>query len=148
MRPKKEKKPFYLYTKQTKKGPVWYAHFWDDTVNRYAITRSTGIPAEGKKCAVMTWNKLPGKSGMSCPRQPKITTPRTLCSTGMTDPGRKTKQAFSNQITGLFLEDPLFRDFISPYRLSTRRELCDNFFKRRLFWVLIFYNAHITPSLK
>jgi integrase len=35
--------------KGTKTGPVWYARFWDENSRRYAITRSTGIPAEGKR---------------------------------------------------------------------------------------------------
>jgi hypothetical protein len=28
---------------------VWYARFWDEAAKRYSITRSTGIPAKGKK---------------------------------------------------------------------------------------------------
>jgi hypothetical protein len=49
MRPKKAHKPFTLYQHKTKTGPVWYARFWDETANRYAVTRSTGVPVEGKK---------------------------------------------------------------------------------------------------
>jgi hypothetical protein len=49
MRPKKSRKPFTLYQKETQAGPVWYARFWDETARRYAVTRSTGVPVEGKK---------------------------------------------------------------------------------------------------
>ena len=49
MRPSKTRKPFTLYKKETKSGAVWYARFWDATVRRYAITRSTGVLAEGKR---------------------------------------------------------------------------------------------------
>ena len=49
MRPKKAHKPFTLYQKETKAGPVWYARFWDETARRYAVSRSTGIFVEGKK---------------------------------------------------------------------------------------------------
>jgi integrase len=49
MRPSKPRKPFTLYQKQTKAGPVWYARFWDEEARRYAVARSTGIPVEGKK---------------------------------------------------------------------------------------------------
>jgi hypothetical protein len=49
MRPKKACKPFALYLKETQAGLVWYARFWDENAHRYAITRSTGILAEGKK---------------------------------------------------------------------------------------------------
>jgi integrase len=49
MRPKKDHRPFSLYRKETKTGPVWYARFWDESAKRYAVTRSTGIPVEGKK---------------------------------------------------------------------------------------------------
>jgi hypothetical protein len=48
MRPNKTRKPFTLYMKETKTGPVWYVRFWDENSRRYAITRSTGIPVEGK----------------------------------------------------------------------------------------------------
>ncbi|MDR1253001.1 MAG: hypothetical protein LBK62_12700, partial [Treponema sp.] len=48
MRPK-EHKPFTLYLKETRAGPVWYARFWDKNARRYAVSRSTGILAEGKK---------------------------------------------------------------------------------------------------
>jgi integrase len=49
MRPKTPHKPFTLYQKKTQTGPVWYARFWDEADKRYAVTRSTGIPVEGKK---------------------------------------------------------------------------------------------------
>ncbi|MDR1105145.1 MAG: hypothetical protein LBL44_02190, partial [Treponema sp.] len=49
MRPKKIHKPFTLYLKETQAGPVWYVRFWDAASHRYAATRSTGVPAEGKK---------------------------------------------------------------------------------------------------
>jgi hypothetical protein len=41
--------PFTLFKKQTDKGLVWYARFWDDKSQKYALTRSTGVYAEGKK---------------------------------------------------------------------------------------------------
>jgi integrase len=49
MRPSKTRKPFTLYKKETKSGAVWHARYWDEIAQRYAVTRSTGIPAEGKK---------------------------------------------------------------------------------------------------
>jgi len=49
MRPRKAHKPFTLYQKEIQAGPVWYARFWDETARRYAVTRSTGVPVEGKK---------------------------------------------------------------------------------------------------
>jgi len=49
MRPSKTRKPFTLFKKETKSGTVWYARFWDETLRRYAATRSTGIHVEGKK---------------------------------------------------------------------------------------------------
>lgn len=49
MRPKKARRPFTLYRKETQTGPIWYARFWDETARRYAVTRSTGIPVEGKR---------------------------------------------------------------------------------------------------
>lgn len=41
--------PFYLQKKQTGKGPVWYARFWNEKERKYTLARSTGIIAEGKK---------------------------------------------------------------------------------------------------
>jgi integrase len=49
MRPNKSRKPFTLYQKETQTGPVWYARYWDETTRRYAVTRSTSVPVEGKK---------------------------------------------------------------------------------------------------
>jgi integrase len=49
MRPKKTRKPFTLFLKDIQVGPVWYVRFWDESSRKYALTRSTGIPAEGKK---------------------------------------------------------------------------------------------------
>jgi len=41
--------PYTLIRKQTKKGLVWYARFWNEKSQKYSATRSTGIIAEGKK---------------------------------------------------------------------------------------------------
>jgi len=41
--------PFSLFKKQTDKGLIWYARFWNIKTKKYAITRSTGIFIEGKK---------------------------------------------------------------------------------------------------
>ena len=41
--------PFSLFKKQTDKGFVWYARFWNYKIKKYTETRSTGIFAEGKK---------------------------------------------------------------------------------------------------
>ena len=49
MRPRKNRNPFTLFKKETSGGPVWYARFWDGIARRYAVTRSLGIIAEGKK---------------------------------------------------------------------------------------------------
>ena len=49
MRPKKARKPFTLYQRETKKGTFWYVRFWDEAVRRYAVTRSTGVLVGGKK---------------------------------------------------------------------------------------------------
>jgi hypothetical protein len=49
MRPRKDHRPFSLYRQETKTGPAWYARFWDESAKRYAVTRSTGVPVEGKK---------------------------------------------------------------------------------------------------
>jgi integrase len=45
----KEHKPFTYFKKETKSGIVWYVRFWDSTAKRYAVTRSTGVFAGGKK---------------------------------------------------------------------------------------------------
>jgi hypothetical protein len=49
MRPKKVRKPFTLYQKETQTGLVWYTRFWDETTRRYAVARSTGVPVGGKR---------------------------------------------------------------------------------------------------
>jgi len=49
MRPKKDRKPFTLFKKETNGGLVWYARFWDEDARRYAVTRSLGVSAEGKR---------------------------------------------------------------------------------------------------
>jgi hypothetical protein len=49
MRPKKSRKSFTLYLKETQGGPVWYARFWDENARRYAVTKSTGVLVGGKR---------------------------------------------------------------------------------------------------
>ena len=41
--------PFTLFKKKTGIGLIWYVRFWNEKVQKYAETRSTGIIAEGKK---------------------------------------------------------------------------------------------------
>jgi len=41
--------PFTLYKKQSKIGIMWHARIWDETLKRYAHSRTTGILATGKK---------------------------------------------------------------------------------------------------
>jgi hypothetical protein len=41
--------PFTLYKEKTKTGLVWYARFWDETSRKYALSRSLGVPVEGKR---------------------------------------------------------------------------------------------------
>jgi hypothetical protein len=36
------RRPFTLYKEQTKSGTIWYARFWDETVQKYAHSRTTG----------------------------------------------------------------------------------------------------------
>jgi len=43
------RRPFTLYKENTKSGTFWYARFWDETVQKYKHSRSTGILVEGKK---------------------------------------------------------------------------------------------------
>ena len=43
------RRPFTLYKVASKSGTVWHARFWDETAQKYALGRSTGIRAEGKK---------------------------------------------------------------------------------------------------
>ena len=40
---------FYLFKKKTGIGLVWYARFLNERVQKYTVTRSTGIIVEGKK---------------------------------------------------------------------------------------------------
>jgi len=49
MRPKKSRKPFTLFRKETKDGHMWYARFWDEHTGRYAAARSLGVTVGGKK---------------------------------------------------------------------------------------------------
>jgi integrase len=44
-----DRKPFILYKKPTKAGPVWYAKLWSEAEGRYQRTLSTGVIAKGKK---------------------------------------------------------------------------------------------------
>jgi integrase len=41
--------PFSLYQKRTEKGKVWYARFWNDTMGKYTVFRSTRVMVYGKK---------------------------------------------------------------------------------------------------
>jgi integrase len=41
--------PFTLFKKKTGIGLIWYVRFWNEKVQKYTETRSTGIIAEGKK---------------------------------------------------------------------------------------------------
>jgi integrase len=42
--------PFTLYRKKSNNGTtIWHARFWDESQQKYAISRTTGILAEGKK---------------------------------------------------------------------------------------------------
>jgi integrase len=41
--------PFSLYQKQTEKGKVWYARFWNDAAGKYTVFRSTRVFVHGKK---------------------------------------------------------------------------------------------------
>ncbi|HNY21107.1 MAG TPA: site-specific integrase [Treponemataceae bacterium] len=50
MPPTNNHSAYSLYKKPSKDGlPVWYARFWDGVSQRYAVTRSTGVIAEGKR---------------------------------------------------------------------------------------------------
>ena len=44
-----DRKPFILYKKPTKAGPVWYAKFWNEAEGKYQKTLSTGVITKGKK---------------------------------------------------------------------------------------------------
>jgi hypothetical protein len=41
--------PFTLFKVKVKSGSVWHARFWDDALQKYAHSRSTGVSIEGKK---------------------------------------------------------------------------------------------------
>ena len=41
--------PYTLYKKQSKIGIMWHARIWDESQQRYAYSRTTGILAEGKR---------------------------------------------------------------------------------------------------
>ncbi len=41
--------PFSLYTKKLKSGLVWYVRFYNPQTGKYSISRSTGIPCNGKR---------------------------------------------------------------------------------------------------
>jgi integrase len=43
------RRPFTLYKEKGKSGTFWYARFWDEAVQKYAHSRSTHVPVEGKK---------------------------------------------------------------------------------------------------
>ena len=42
--------PFTLYRKKSKNGTnIWHARIWDEALQKYAYSRTTGVPVEGKK---------------------------------------------------------------------------------------------------
>ena len=41
--------PYTLYKKQSKIGIMWHARIWDETLQRYAHSRTTGVLVAGKK---------------------------------------------------------------------------------------------------
>jgi hypothetical protein len=41
--------PFTLVKIKSKIGAMWHVRFWDETLQKYAYSRTTGILAEGKK---------------------------------------------------------------------------------------------------
>jgi integrase len=41
--------PFTLYKVTSKAGTIWHARLWDNNLNKYAYSRTTGIPVEGKR---------------------------------------------------------------------------------------------------
>jgi hypothetical protein len=43
------RRPYTLYKETLKIGTFWYARFWDESLKKYAHSRSTGIPVEGKR---------------------------------------------------------------------------------------------------
>gem|GEM_PF-517273 len=81
------RRPFTLYKEKTKTGTFWYVRFWDETVQKYAHSRSTKVPVEGKKerryeaeeAARLLYTELaPGlfkKAKTPTVQKPKIETP-------------------------------------------------------------------------
>lgn len=43
------RRQYTLYKETNKSGTFWYARFWDESLKKYAHSRSTGIPIEGKR---------------------------------------------------------------------------------------------------
>ena len=41
--------PFTLFKFKSKNGLIWHARFWDESLQKYASSRTTGIQVEGKK---------------------------------------------------------------------------------------------------
>ena len=41
--------PFTLYKVKSNLGTMWHARFWDETLQRYAHSRTTGVLVEGKR---------------------------------------------------------------------------------------------------
>ena len=41
--------PIHFVQEKIKKGPIWYARFWNEKAKKYTLARSTGIYVEGKK---------------------------------------------------------------------------------------------------
>ena len=44
--------PFTLFKAKSRNSTIWHARFWDEEAQKYAHSRSTGIPVKGKKNAV------------------------------------------------------------------------------------------------
>jgi hypothetical protein len=43
------RRPYTLYKETLKNGTFWYARFWDESLKKYAHSRSTKVPVEGKR---------------------------------------------------------------------------------------------------
>ncbi|GHU66329.1 hypothetical protein FACS189447_06960 [Spirochaetia bacterium] len=43
------RRPYTLYKETNKSGTFWYVRFWDESLKKYAHSRSTKIPVEGKR---------------------------------------------------------------------------------------------------
>ena len=41
--------PYTIFKKKTGIGLIWYVRFWNEKAQKYTVTRSTEIIAEGKK---------------------------------------------------------------------------------------------------